>query len=47
DFTLNVRDLGFWNNSMQYIVEPGSFEIMVGTNSEELQKKEAFWKGEK
>lgn len=47
DFTLNVHDLGFWNNSMQYIVEPGSFEIMVGTNSEELQKKEAFWKGEK
>ena len=47
DFTLNVCDLGFWNNSMQYIVEPGSFEIMVGTNSEELQKKEAFWKGEK
>ena len=47
DFTLNVRDLGFWNNSMQYIVEPGSFEIMVGTNSEDLQKKEAFWNGEK
>ena len=47
DFTLNVCDLGFWNNSMQYIVEPGSFEIMVGPNSEDLQKKEAFWKGEK
>lgn len=47
DFTLNVRDLGFWNNSMQYIVEPGSFEIMIGPNSEELQKKEAFWNGEK
>lgn len=47
DFTLNVCDLGFWNNSMQYIVEPGSFEIMVGTNSEDLQKKEAFWNGEK
>ena len=47
DFTLNVRDLGFWNNSMQYIVEPGSFEIMVGPNSEDLQKKDAFWNGEK
>ena len=47
DFTLNVCDLGFWNNSMQYIVEPGSFEIMVGTNSEDLQKKEAFWNGKK
>ena len=47
DFTLNVCDLGFWNNSMQYIVEPGSFEIMVGPNSEDQQKKEAFWNGEK
>ena len=47
DFTLNVRDLGFWNNSMQYIIEPGSFAIMVGPNSEDLQKKEAFWNGEK
>ena len=47
DFTLNVCDLGFWNNSMQYIIEPGSFEIMIGPNSEDLQKKEAFWNGEK
>lgn len=43
EFKLNVRDLGFWNNLMQYVVEPGAFEIMVGTNSEELQKKEAVW----
>ena len=43
EFNLNVKDLGFWNNLMQYVVEPGAFEIMVGTNSEELQKKEAVW----
>ena len=43
EFKLDVRDLGFWNNLMQYVVEPGTFEIMVGTNSEELQKKEAVW----
>ena len=43
EFKLNVKDLGFWNNLMQYVVEPGTFEIMVGTNSEELQKKEAVW----
>lgn len=41
EFKLNVKDLGFWNSLMQYVVEPGTFEIMVGTNSEELQKKEA------
>lgn len=43
EFKLNVKDLGFWNSLMQYVVEPGAFEIMVGTNSEELQKKEAVW----
>ena len=43
EFKLSVKDLGFWNNLMQYVVEPGAFEIMVGTNSEELQKKEAVW----
>lgn len=43
EFKLNVKDLGFWNSLMQYVVEPGTFEIMVGTNSEELQKKEAVW----
>ena len=47
DFTLNARDLGFWNNEMQYVVEPGIFEIMVGSSSEDLQKKEAIWKGDK
>ena len=43
EFKLNVKDLGFWNSLMQYVVEPGTFDIMVGTNSEELQKKEAVW----
>ena len=43
EFKLNGRDLGQWNSLMQYVVEPGTFEIMVGTNSEELQKKEAVW----
>lgn len=47
DFTLNARDLGFWNNEMQYVVEPGIFEIMVGSSSEDLQKKETIWKGDK
>ena len=45
DFVLHAHDLGFWDNTMQYVVEPGTFEIMVGKNSEDLQKKEATWKG--
>ncbi len=46
DFVLHAHDLGFWDNTMQYVVEPGAFEIMVGKNSEDLQKKEATWKGD-
>ena len=46
DFVLHAHDLGFWDNTMQYVVEPGTFEIMVGSNSEDLQKKEATWKGD-
>ena len=46
DFVLHAHDLGFWDNTMQYVVEPGTFEIMVGKNSEDLQKKNATWKGD-
>lgn len=46
DFVLHAHDLGFWDNTMQYVVEPGTFEIMVGKNSEDLQKKDATWKGD-
>jgi beta-glucosidase len=34
EFVLTDAELGFYNNEGTFIVEPGSFEIMVGTNSE-------------
>jgi beta-glucosidase len=34
EFVLTDAELGFYNNEGIFIVEPGSFEIMVGTNSE-------------
>ncbi len=37
-FQINAADLGFTEMDMKYITEPGEFEIMVGTNSEQLQK---------
>ena len=43
EFDLHVRDLGFYTNSMKYVVEPGEFEIMVGPNSEELKTKTVVW----
>jgi beta-glucosidase len=33
-FTLTDKELGFYNNDGEYIVEPGEFEVMVGTNSQ-------------
>ncbi len=33
EFRVPVRELGFWGASMQYVVEPGTFRVYVGTNS--------------
>lgn len=33
-FILTAAELGFYNNEGSFIVEPGDFDIMVGTNSE-------------
>jgi len=35
-FEIGQKQLEYWNE--KWIVEPGEFEIMVGTNSVELQK---------
>lgn len=34
-FTLTDKELGFYNNNYEFVVEPGEFDIMVGTNSQE------------
>ena len=46
DFVLDVHDLGFYDNQMRYVIEPGTFEIMVGSDSETLQKRSVVWLGE-
>jgi len=43
DFELHVHDLGFYTNTMKYVVEPGEFDIMVGPNSEQLNGKTVVW----
>jgi beta-glucosidase len=37
EFTLGKEAFAFWNERMQYAVEPGEFEIMAGPNSVELK----------
>jgi beta-glucosidase len=36
-FTLGPRELGFWNEKMKRVVEPGEFEIMAGDSSVNLK----------
>ncbi|WP_348636632.1 fibronectin type III-like domain-contianing protein [Mariniflexile litorale] len=33
-FTISAEDLKFYNNEMQYNVEPGDFEIAIETSSD-------------
>lgn len=33
-FTLTDAELGFYNNQNEFVVEPGTFKVMVGGNSD-------------
>ncbi|MDY3270875.1 MAG: beta-glucosidase BglX [Prevotella sp.] len=36
-FDINVDMLKFYNSDLQYVAEPGDFEVMVGANSRDVQ----------
>ena len=38
-FTINADLLKFYNKDLQYVCEPGDFEVMVGTDSRNVQRK--------
>ncbi|HXB58771.1 MAG TPA: glycoside hydrolase family 3 C-terminal domain-containing protein, partial [Candidatus Acidoferrales bacterium] len=38
EFTLGPADLGFYNQAMQFVVEPGTFDVMVGDGSQDSLK---------
>lgn len=37
-FHITVEDLKFYNAQLDYVAEPGAFTVMVGPNSQEVQK---------
>jgi len=37
EFTIDKSKLAFWNINMQYVVEPGEFEVMLGRSSIDFQ----------
>ncbi len=41
-FSLAVNQLGFYNTDMKYVVEPGKFEIMLGSSSQDIRAKGEF-----
>ena len=43
EFKLNTEDLKFFDNDLNYDWEGGEFDIMVGTNSRDVQSKRINW----
>ena len=37
DFELSADDLSYYNHSLEWVCEPGDFEIMTGPNSRDLK----------
>jgi beta-glucosidase len=42
DFTLTPDDLSIWNRDMHFVVEPGTFKVMVGASSEDIKLNGEF-----
>ena len=42
EFKLRHEDLALYNQHMEFVVEPGSFEVMIGSSSENIKLKGEF-----
>jgi beta-glucosidase len=41
-FTIDREKLSFFNDKLQWIVEPGEFDLMIGSSSSDIRLKEMF-----
>jgi beta-glucosidase len=41
-FHLDIRQLGFYNQAMAYVVEPGTVEVLVGSSSQDIRARGVF-----
>ncbi len=41
NFSIPINELGLWNKDMKYIVEPGEFEIMIGSSAEDIRLRKS------
>lgn len=42
-FNLDARELALWNRQMKRVVEPGEFNIMIGSSSADIRKSGSLW----
>ncbi len=42
NFEIPINDLGLWDKNMDYIVEPGAFDFMIGSSSEDIRLKKSI-----
>ena len=42
-FKLSADDLRFYNNDLKYVFEPGTYKIMIGTNSNEVSETDCLF----
>lgn len=38
-FTISVEELKYYNNQLRYVAEPGDFNVMIGTSSDNVKTK--------
>jgi|SRR5436190_15768539 len=41
-FTIDKEKLSFYNDKLQWIAEPGGFDLMIGSSSEDIRLKDSF-----
>lgn len=41
-FTLTPQDLGLWNRDNKFVVEPGTFEVQIGSSSQDIRLRGVF-----
>jgi beta-glucosidase len=39
--SIPCRELGLWDKDMNYVVEPGAFDIMVGASAEDIRLRDS------
>ncbi len=41
-FAVGSEELSLWNRQMKHVVEPGTFEVMIGSASEDIRQKNSL-----